>query len=232
MSGIPVYYYKCIDCGLLFTTVFDNELPADWARYIYNDEYYSKVDTDYEELRPRQSFELMTGICKKMPASGPVRGLDYGGGNGRLSQLLKQQGIDYLTYDPYGKSDLDESQDRKANVISAFEVLEHTANPAETFADMLRFADDRVIFVASTQVSDGRLDSGVLGWEYIAPRSGHVTIYTRRSLQLLAQRYALDYMPVTRGLHIMSRGIPAKKMKGNALFTRAKQLLKSKLKPG
>ncbi len=158
-----------------------------------------------------------------------ITGLDYGGGNGRLSHLLQQDGIDYRTHDPYGKTDFNEGLGHKANVISAFEVLEHTVDPVATFADMLRFASDRVLIVASTQVSDGHLDSGLLSWEYIAPRSGHVTIYTRESLGLLAQKYSLDYTPVTRGLHLMSRGIPAESVKNTALLTRAKQLLRAKL---
>jgi hypothetical protein len=232
VAGVPVYYHQCTDCGLLFTCTFDDAAPEDWSEYIYNDDYYKNVDTEYEEERPRQSFELMSRICRKLLGSGQISGLDYGGGNGRLSHLLQQRGFDYRTHDPYGKTDVDEALGRKANVISAFEVLEHTTDPVKTFADMLRFADDRVLIVASTQVSDGRLDAGLLNWDYIAPRSGHVTIYTRKCLELLARRYSLDYVPVTRGLHLMSRGISAESVKNTALLTRARQLLRAKLRLG
>src|SRR5438270_241444 len=50
-SGIPIYYYRCPKCGLLFTTAFDHFGPEEFQRYIYNADYV-RVDPDFLKLRP------------------------------------------------------------------------------------------------------------------------------------------------------------------------------------
>jgi len=229
MAGIAVYYYQCAQCGLIFTDLFDDLAPDLWVKYIYNDDYYARVDTDYKTRRPADSHELMRKICAALSKQGPVKGLDYGGGNGQLAALLRASGIDYASYDPYDHSDPIDPASYKATVVSVFEVLEHTTDPHGTFADVLRFGAERLVVIASTQVSDGRIEAGIASWDYITPRSGHVTIYSRASLARLAAKFSMDYRPVTRGLHLFTRGISADRFAGTAYRIRIKQLLAARL---
>ena len=50
------------------------------------------------------------------------------------------------------------------------------------------------------------------GWWYVAPRNGHVTIYSRRSLALIASRFKLDFHSYSRSTHFMTRGFSRAEM--------------------
>src|SRR5215471_6871473 len=48
--GVPVDYYRCNSCGLLFSPSFDNFTSEQWKTYVYNPEYL-QVDPDYSGAR-------------------------------------------------------------------------------------------------------------------------------------------------------------------------------------
>lgn len=228
LSGVPIYWHRCPDCGLLFTTAFDRMSSRGWQSFVYNDHYYQALDTDYLRIRPTLNAEVVHQVC--LARRGEVRGLDYGGGNGALAALLRQSGQAFMTHDPYGASDDVEPLAGRFNVLSTFEVLEHTVDPHATFADMLRFAAPEFVMVASTQTADGLVDpSRRLAWDYAAPRNGHVTIYERRTLTRLAQAHGLDHLPVSRGLHLFGRGVALEPLKWAAGWVKLKQRVRARL---
>lgn len=228
LSGVPIYWHRCPDCGLLFTTAFDRLSSRGWVSFIYNDYYYQALDTDYLSIRPTLNAEVVRQVC--LTRRGEVCGLDYGGGNGALAALLRKAGLAFMTYDPYAVSGDVESLIGRCNVLSTFEVLEHTIDPHGTFADMLRFAAPEFVMVASTQTSDGLVDSSKrLEWNYAAPRNGHVTIYERRTLTRLAKTYGLDHLPVSRGLHLFGRGVSLEPLKWAAGWVKLKQRVRARL---
>ncbi len=98
-SGIPVTYFRCTACGFLFTRDFDAWSHADFGNRIYNAEY-AFVDPDFAERRPAANASYVThnfGIHRK-----EIRVLDYGGGEGRMMDLLRAEGFRSVnTYDPF-----------------------------------------------------------------------------------------------------------------------------------
>jgi methyltransferase family protein len=223
LAAVPVYYHRCIGCDLVFTSAFDRFTSDGWRKHVYNEVYYDTFDTEYETVRPHLNAELMRATCRAH-ASASIRGLDYGGGHGRLAKILQDSGIAYATYDPYGYSDKIDRGSELFNVISSFEVLEHTASPRETIEDLLTFAANEFVLVASTQTSDDLIDTRRrLNWTYVAPRNGHVTIYSRKALACLAEQYSLDYLQVSRGLHLFGRGTPLTRLKYAAGLVKLKQ---------
>ena len=98
LAGVPVYYHRCTRCGFLFTVAFDAFTHADFATHIYNAQY-ALVDPDYEAARPAAAAGF---IANTFPQARPLRVLDFGGGNGRMAELLRQAGFaDVTTYDPF-----------------------------------------------------------------------------------------------------------------------------------
>src|SRR5260370_33569594 len=91
-SGIPIYYYRCPECQLIFTTAFDHFSTQDFNEYIYNSEYIL-VDPDYREVRPKANA---TWVAKLFSGVRPARILDYGGGNGYLADLLRAAGFPHV----------------------------------------------------------------------------------------------------------------------------------------
>ena len=230
LLGVPIYYHRCSECGLIYTYAFDKFTSNGWIKYIYNDEYFTKLDTGYGFVRPSLNAEILHAISIYWGKSRTI-GVDYGGGNGMLSQILRKRSIAYYTYDPFDLSDIREEDIGKFNILSAFEVLEHTIDPIGTFKDILRLAADKFVFVASTQCSHDLVNLNTHDtWWYVAPRNGHVSIYTVESLQQIANQFQLDYISVSRGLHLFGRGVDLPQLKYLAGLIKLKQRILSKLK--
>jgi hypothetical protein len=206
VSGIPVYYFRCQACGLLFTDFFDRFESSHWSTYVYN-AGYARVDPEYGGARARTNAELVKAAIRGRWPAGSL-GCDYGGGSGAMADLLGRDGLDFDSFDPFGRQDL-RAGDHAYWLVSAFEVLEHVPDPQPTFARMTALlADGEAMMLVSTAVSDSVQRSGQLSsWWYAAPRNGHITLFSGASLQHLAKTHDLEYRKVTRGLHVFGRGI-------------------------
>ncbi len=86
VSGVPIYYHRCPDCGFLFTTAFDGFTQDDFRRHVYNDDYLL-VDPDYQADRPRANAQVLISLFR---SARPRRLLDYGGGSGALAGHLER----------------------------------------------------------------------------------------------------------------------------------------------
>src|SRR5439155_17083264 len=97
-AGVPVPYHRCGKCGFLFTAAFDRFTPDDFRRFIYNDQY-ALVDPEYAGARPRT---VARKFAQAFPALRSKRILDYGGGSGRLAELLRAERFAHVdVYDPF-----------------------------------------------------------------------------------------------------------------------------------
>jgi 2-polyprenyl-6-hydroxyphenyl methylase/3-demethylubiquinone-9 3-methyltransferase len=203
-SGIPIYYHRCTRCRLIFTVAFDHFSNQDFLDHIYN-ESYALVDPDYAESRPRNSADavtLMLGGHKQISI------LDYGGGNGNLAIALRASGFtDVDTYDPFVPEHATHP-DRRYDCILCFEVVEHTPQPADTFRDIdsLLKPDGLVIFSTLVQPSD--IETLGVSWWYVAPRNGHVSLYTQSALAAVLRPLGLRLGAFTAGLHVAWREVP------------------------
>jgi 2-polyprenyl-6-hydroxyphenyl methylase/3-demethylubiquinone-9 3-methyltransferase len=200
-SGVPVYYHRCGECGLVFTTRFDDFSIADFARHIYNGDY-ALVDPDYRDVRPGHNAGLVRHLFGARPQ---LRVLDYGGGNGRLAELLRQAGFaDVRTFDPFVPEHAERPQG-VFDLLLCFEVMEHTTDPRGTLRDMAALLAPRGLILCSTLLQPADFDSLGLGWWYAGPRNGHVSLYSERSLALLGRSLGLTLASFDSCLHILFR---------------------------
>lgn len=207
LSGIPVYYRKCGNCGFLFSDYFWDWSDSDFKTRIYNDEYI-KFDPEYDTVRPAQSAKLIMEVF-----SAHLRTLyfiDYGGGNGTCARLLRESGVDADTCDIH--SGVQTTGGRKADVVTAFEVMEHSNDPRKTLEDVIGNLNDTGVILFSTLLlpDDFSAPNSIgMSWWYIAPRNGHISIYSRTSLELLFRHYGFSIRSFSGGLHIAYRTVPA-----------------------
>lgn len=205
-SGVPVYYHLCRACGFLFTTFCDRFTPAQWSTHVYNPAYYQDIDPDYAERRPHGNAltidALLAGHYDQW------HGLDYGGGNGRTAQLLRAMGYRYDCHDPFGASDIDPLLRGRYDFCSAFEVAEHTPDPTAFLREIVTLCSpERLAVLVGTHVHDRHTaPDDRLDWWYAAPRNGHISLHSRRSLQVLARRHGLDCLTLTEQTHLLTRG--------------------------
>jgi SAM-dependent methyltransferase len=201
-AGRLVSYVICRTCGFAWAPEFATWTQADFERDIYNASY-AEVDPDHLERRPQTNAETLLGT---FPAPHrPVRHLDYGGGAGRLSELLRTAGWDSTSFDPFFDG-AGEPQGRY-QFISCFEVFEHVPDVGQLVQRLdALLAPDGLILV-STLVSDGQLQPGhPLNWWYAAPRNGHISLYSARSLGILAARQGWVTASFSADIHLFWRG--------------------------
>jgi len=197
-AGVPVQYRRCTDCGLMFTDTFDDWTQADFEAHVYN-AAYAAVDPDYVEKRPRAMAGAVIGAVGASRDELDI--LDYGGGNGRFAELMREAGFACETYDPFTPA-FTHRPARRFNLITCFETLEHMPDPVGGAADIAALLADggAVLFATLAQPPD--IAAIGLGWWYIGPRNGHVTLHARGSLARLWARFGLAVVSFSDNTHV------------------------------
>jgi hypothetical protein len=204
LSGIPIYYHRCPNCGFMFTIAFDGFTPEDFATHIYNDQYIL-VDPDYVSLRPRQNAETVRAMFSRSP---DLRLLDYGAGSGQTAQFLREGGFkNVFSYDPFNA----EHAARPAgtfDLVICFEVMEHTPQPRQTLSDILSFLHEPGLVLFSTLFQQANTLQLGTNWWYAAPRNGHVSLFTAPAMTALLTEKNYKLASFNIGTHLMHRTPP------------------------
>jgi SAM-dependent methyltransferase len=201
ISGVPIYYHRCPACRFIFTTALDHFSKEDFERYVYNDQYLL-IDPDFQDARPRHNATIVTRLLAQAK---PARILDYGGGNGKLAELMSEHGFsDVTTYDPYVPR-FDQKPGGRFDCVICFEVLEHSTDPARTIFEITSMLTDTGIILLSTLLQPDDIDGQGLAWWYAAPRNAHVSLYSAASLERLAGRAGFRVHSLDQSYHLFYR---------------------------
>jgi 2-polyprenyl-6-hydroxyphenyl methylase/3-demethylubiquinone-9 3-methyltransferase len=198
MSGVPIFYHRCPRCGFIFTIAFDEFSNERFIEIIYN-EQYALVDPEYIEARPQSCAQF---LCQAFAHHKSMSILDYGCGAGRLASLLREQGFDHVeNYDPFVKEFSTRPKGRFDCVVS-FEVMEHSNRPAETFNDIGTFMDEDGVLFFTTLLQPREIAGIGVGWWYIAPRNGHVSIFSSDALAAVVKPLGWYISSMTSSMHV------------------------------
>ena len=205
-AGIPVCYALCGKCGFCFAPEFAAWRLEDFEERIYNDEYVF-VDPDYLDTRPRANAANLVSMFGDRAHS--IRHLDYGGGNGLLAKILADAHWQSVSYDPFVDRNVTIGQLGKFDLITAFEVFEHVPNVRNLMSNLCSLLSPNGLVLFSTLVSDGNIRPGErLGWWYASPRNGHISLFSRESLAILARNYGFRVGSFSDGFHAFFSHVP------------------------
>jgi len=203
VAGVPVAYFLCDECGFCFAPEFAHWTLEAFATRIYNSEYV-RVDPEYVQKRPLENADYLQSLLGARGSS--IRHLDYGGGQGLLSERLRQNGWQSVSYDPFVDVDNDFEALGKFDLITAFEVFEHVPDVWALAANLSALLVDDGVVLFSTLLSDGYINRGQgLDWWYAAPRNGHISLFSRGSLAVLAASQGLNYCSFSDNFHAYCR---------------------------
>lgn len=205
--GFPVYYALCSECGFCFAPEFSEWTLEDFASKIYNSDY-AQVDPDYDNARPRQNAKNLTEWLGDYGQG--IRHVDYGGGNGLLSQLLRDLGWRSISYDPFVHGQLRPKELGQFELVTAFEVFEHVPDVQKLASELSSLLAEDGIILFSTLLSDGNLGPHQrLSWWYASPRNGHISLFSRDSLAILGAGHGLSFGSLSQSFHAYWKKIPA-----------------------
>jgi hypothetical protein len=127
--------------------------------------------------------------------------LDYGGGSGLLTRLLRDVGIDCHHHDKYCSNIYAgpfAGTDTHYDVITMIEVIEHLMNPIEELESILKKYTPNIV-IATTVLRPDIIEKT---WWYLTPSTGqHINFYTAASLKKISQ--ALGYNVLTSGTTVI-----------------------------
>ncbi|CCQ74880.1 conserved protein of unknown function(similar to putative 3-demethylubiquinone-9 3-O-methyltransferase from Bradyrhizobium) [Magnetospira sp. QH-2] len=205
-KGEEVAYYRCVDCGFLFSPLIDSWTTSSLIQRIYNADY-ARIDPDYEAGRHRVAATWIDDTFNHVRDKLHI--LDYGSGTGQLLTTLETRGYQHVdgtdlltqaeTIRPFGRYDL----------VTCFETLEHSPNPIQLVSDLTAYAGPQGLVMFSTLVQPDDIQEQGLDWWYAAPRNGHVSLYSTRSLDLLWAQQGFKVGHFYPHLHLAYRDFPA-----------------------
>jgi hypothetical protein len=197
LGRYPVRYFLCGTCFFLQTEdpywlkeAYRDSINASDTGMIARSIYYSKIVTAL--------------ICLEFNREGAF--LDYGGGYGLFTRLMRDVGFDYYWTDPFTQNlfargfEWSNGTDR-IELVTAFEAFEHFVNPLDEIGTMMGYAPNMFFSTEPLPLPPPPPDQ----WHYYAPAHGqHVSFYSSRTIQQIARSFNLNYYSDERALHFLT----------------------------
>jgi SAM-dependent methyltransferase len=176
------WYYQCEKCEFLFTDVIDYR---DSHTELYDETYWENQDPDWYG-RVGETFRLVA-LANELLNIRLDRAeiLDFGCGiggfieMGRRSFNLNVWGTDIIPPKVGAEYFLSDLEDRKFDIITSCEVIEHLPNPRAIFDKIRSHLKPRGVFAFQTAQWDPGLGRE---WWYLGPDNGHISLYSRDGL--------------------------------------------------
>jgi hypothetical protein len=183
MNQYDVRYYVCDSCGSMQT-----EKPY-WLEEAYSNSIrYTDTSVGDRTLRMLRITYFLSKIMN-LPTRASI--LDWGGGNGLMTRFLRDLGFDARNYDMYDTNTyaagFDDSPGKTYEMITAFEVLEHMAEPKIEINSIFE-RNPNIVFMSTCFYK--RQD---INWSYLAPYAGrHIFFYSPKSLGEIGKSKGYD----------------------------------------
>ena len=198
LNKYNIKYYKCPNCGFLQT-----EDPY-WLEESYSDAI-NKSDVGYIHRNLILAKVTRQVILKFFDKK--AKFIDYGTGYGIFVRLMRDYGFDFYGMDKYceiifaGDFTVSES-DKGFELLTAFELFEHLVEPLPEVENMLRYSDS--IFFSTELFPSGNPKPGDW-WYYGLDHGQHVAIYSKRSLEVIAEKFGLNLYTNGKNLHLLTK---------------------------
>lgn len=193
-----VSYHKCLSCGFLQT-----EKPH-WLKESYSS---AITATDIGLVNRNITFSNIVEDIIYKHFDKNAKFLDYAGGYGLFTRIMRDKGFDFYHEDKYCENIFAKhfdihglpEKDRKFELVTAFEMMEHIENPFEELDYIFSMTDN---FLFSMELVP---DKDLENWWYLGTEHGqHISFYAKESLEKIAQKYDKSYYS-NESLHFISK---------------------------
>ncbi|WP_157135549.1 class I SAM-dependent methyltransferase, partial [Kamptonema sp. PCC 6506] len=196
-------YFKCTNCGFVQT-----EEPY-WLEEAYS-QPIAETDSGLV-FRNYMLARIATNIITKIFNSN-ANFLDYAAGYGLFVRLMRDIRFNFYWYDKYCDNifakgwEANLQDDRQYELITAFEVFEHFVNPIDEINKLLNYS--RNILFSTELLPENQPKPQE--WWYYAPHEGqHISLYTPKSLSIIAERLGLNLYSNGSSIHLLTeKNIP------------------------
>jgi hypothetical protein len=186
INKYDVEYFRCDKCEYLFT-----ENPH-WLGEAY-ERAINISDTGIISRNQHFTKLLSSIIFFLFDKNGKF--VDYAGGYGLFTRMMRDVGFDYYWHDPYCENlfsngfEINIKNKNHFELITAFEVFEHLVDPVDEIKKMMQLSNT-IIF--STEILPKPVPKPDDWWYYAFEHGQHISFYSLRTLNFLADIFDLN----------------------------------------
>jgi hypothetical protein len=198
LKRYPAAYHHCGACGFLST-----ESPF-WLEEAYRSPINA---SDTGILRRNMELAKTTAVLLFALYGRSGKFLDYAGGYGILTRLMRDFGFDFHWHDPrcanlFARGFEYSREKWKPDLLTCYEAFEHFADPPAEIDKMLELSGN-ILF--TTELLPHPVPSPREWWYYGPEHGQHVSFYSLGTLEHLADRYRLNLLSDGRRFHFLTR---------------------------
>lgn len=167
------------------------------------DHAYSSAISSHDTGIVERCFDLANVLTPFLRGRRNEPVLDFGGGIGLLSRIMRDRGFDFHSWDPMAeyRLPLPNADVPSASMVTMVEVLEHLVDPISELREIAERAP--VIFISTHLIPASGLASD---WHYLQPETGqHIFFCTRETLRRIAKELNMDVTSNGHNLHVLHR---------------------------
>ncbi|MDP1678027.1 MAG: class I SAM-dependent methyltransferase [Bacteroidota bacterium] len=197
LNKYDVQYFSCPNCEYLFT-----EKPY-WLDEAYNS-VINVVDTGIMARNILYSRIVSALLFFFFDSKGKF--LDYAGGYGIFTRLMRDVGFNFYWNDPFCENLLARGFEYKKeegstfDLLTAFEVFEHLSDPVSEIKGIFNISAS-IIF--STELLPTPIPKPTEWWYYGFDHGQHVSFYTKKTLSVIARQFGIHFYSI-KSLHIFT----------------------------
>lgn len=196
LNKYRIDYFKCPNCDFIQT-----EDP-----YWLDEAYKEPINTSDTGLLNRNIYlSKISAILIFLNFNSSGVYLDFAGGYGVFTRLMRDYGFDFFWHDPFTVNlfakgfEWENKSSKKVELSTTFESFEHFKNPIEEIEKTLKISDN-ILF--STQLIPIDIDN----WWYLATHHGqHIAFYSKRTLSVIANKYNLFLYTNNKNIHLFTK---------------------------
>ncbi len=196
MNKYEIGYYQCNSCRFIQTE----------APYWLSEAYQSAINnSDTGILQRNERFRRIVTVLLCSLFNKEEKFLDFAGGYGIFTRMMRDVGFDYYWLDEYAKNLISVGFEHKPNTtyeaITAFEVFEHLDNPIQKIEEMLSLTDTIIFSTELIGNSVPKTD----WWYYAFSHGQHIAFYHTTTLEYIAKKYRLNLYSNGTNFHLLSK---------------------------
>lgn len=198
INKYKIGYFHCSNCKFLQT-----EKPY-WLEEVYK-ESINVSDTGI--IRRNIRLANITSLLLFFLFNKNGKFIDYAGGYGIFTRLMRDIGFDFYYNDPYTTNlvargfEADNEIIEQVNLITSFESFEHFENPIIEIEKMLKISKN-ILF--STTLLPDPIPKPEEWWYFGLEHGQHVSIYSIETLRFIANKYNLNLLSNGIDTHLLT----------------------------
>jgi len=185
LNKYDVKYFHCDNCNFLFTE------EAYWIDEAYS-EPINTADTGI--LLRNNTLSVVASIIIYYLFDKDAKFLDYAGGYGIFTRLMRDIGFDFYWNDLHTQNlaarGFEYNKNDKIELITSFESFEHFSEPLKEIENLLNISDNILLSTTLLPNPIPKLDEW---WYYVPDKGQHICFYSAETFYFIAKKYGLNY---------------------------------------